>query len=684
MKKAFYIIFAILLLCTIGCGKKDTTQPENVGELYVEAIRNMDFDLAHEYVCTRCGAISLEKYTDAWDNIISVLEITDISVTDPYITTEDETEYLNYTITLKSDLTEDLITDVKAKMTYYEDMAHIDFTYDSILEGYEEGSYVRERTLKGTRGEIFAADGTILAQNSYSDTVYISVSADLNIDATLAQLSSIIPDLKLEKLRKNYETALERSHAVVSVKAYSRGTMDEALKEQLLRIEGVGIDDSSLTPQRYYPYGEIFAHAVGYTGAPSEADLEKYGYTNKTTLVGKTGLEASYENILHSEDGYSLEFVSSSGVITKVLQRVEPISGTDIRTTLSIADQTKAHYALEKYLADDQTGAAIVMDTKEGSISALSSNPSFDSNLFAFPIPDDVYQSTFGEGTNQPLLNRATQATLAPGSTIKPFTAAAAMDNNILTMNSVFPYEIENNKWTPPGDDWIWPPISRSERTPGELNMFAAMRSSDNIYFGWAAMKIGEDRFLQYFREKLHFDEDLPFNLPVKRGNLVNEGTEMNLKLLSDMGFGVGEMLVSPLQLVTLYTCFENDCDVIQPRIVSSITHSDGITQTTIESYGREVLYEDVMSEYAKYKIVESMFEVVRRGTARPIYKEGRSVASKTGTAVVSKTREISWVVAFYTEDTDKIVIVMVDGPADEGNIKFDICNILLEEETKE
>lgn len=679
MKKLIYILIAIMLILFMaGCGAEAAAR-KSVGQAYIDAIRDMDFDLAHEYVCNRCNAISLEDYTDAWDNIISVLKITNISVTDPYTTTEGDDEYINYTISLESELTDTLVTDVRQKLSYYDGEAHVDFEYGSILEGYEDGSYVRERTLKGTRGEIFAKDGSIIAQNSYSDTIYIDVSEDLDISSVLARLSALIPDLNLEKLRKNFDTALERSYAVVAVKAYNRGTIDEALREQIEMMEGVGIDDSSLTYQRYYPFGEVFSHVVGYCGAPSEEELEDYGYSEKTTIVGKTGLEASYERMLHSENGYSLEFVNSSGKITKILQRVEAVNGLNLRTTLSITEQTKAHFALEYYLHDDQTGAAIIMNTKSGDVSAIASNPCFDSNIFAFPIMDEDYQRLFGEGTMQPLLNRATQATLAPGSTIKPFTAAAALDNKVLSMDTVFPYQIEKNKWKPDDESWIWPPISRSERTPGELNMFSAIRSSDNIYFGWAAMKIGADRFIKFFRENLHFDEPFKFDLPVRRANLVNENTEMNDKLLSDMGFGVGEMLISPIELISLYTCFENDSCIIQPRLVRQITASDGITESVVSEFGREVVHENVMSEYAKSKMHGAMLEVVRAGTAHAIKSSSRTVACKTGTAVVSGVREVSWVVAYYTGmDEDRIILVMVDGPSDMGDNKFDIANELL------
>ena len=673
-------IISLMLFAGSACSSPVSAESRDAGSLYVESLRKMDFDSAYDHVCTRCNYISLEEFTDAWDNIIKLLEITGIDITDPEVTSEDGSEYINYRITLKSRLTEDLTTGVRQKLTYYDGTAHVDFSYDSILSGYEKGSYIRRRTLKGTRGEIFALDGTILAENSYSDTVYINVSDSLDIDRTLDRISSLLPDADTGRLKTVYEDALEREYSVITVKAYSKGTMDDDLRQALLSTEGVGIDDSSLTYQRFYPYREVFSHIIGYTGTPSEADLEKYGYDERTSVVGKTGLEASYEPVLHSEDGYSLEFVNSSGAVTHILDRVEPVNGRDVRTTLDIAMQTEAYYSLDKYIADDQTGCVIVMDTKSGDVSAMVSNPGYDSNLFSFPIDSVTYESLFGEGTNQPLLNRATQVTLAPGSTIKPFTAAVAMDNNILTMNSVFPYKIEKNKWLPDDTDWIWPPISRSKATPGVLNMYSAIRSSDNIYFGWAAMMIGKEKFMDYFENTLHFVDEMDFDLPVKRGNLVNKTTEFNKKLLSDMGFGVGEMLIAPIQLISYYTCFENGCDAIKPRIVKSITSSDGLTETVEQEFGREVAYSGLMSEYTRSKIYDALIEVVKTGTAHDIYDSRRSVAAKTGTAVVSTKREISWIVAFYTGrmDESRIVLVMIDGPADEGDIKFNIADLLL------
>ena len=675
----FMILAVLTAVFAAGC-RTEEIKARNTAELYIDALKDMDFDRAYDYVCRRCGSISLEDYVDAWDNIISVLKVTDIGIDGVHVESDGDTEYLCYRITLTSERVDTVSSEVRAKMTYYEGESHVDFTYDSILTGYAPDTLVRERVIKGVRGEIFAEDGTVLAENSYADTVYISVSKDLDIGTTLGRLSDTIEDLDLEKLRRSYDSALEKDYAAVTVKSYGIGTMDEALRERLGEIDGIGIDDSSMTYQRYYPYGRLFANIIGYTGVPSEAQLEEFPYTAKTGVVGKTGLESAWEETLHAEDGYSIEFVNSAGTIIKVLKHVPAVNGKDLRTSLNIADQTRAHYALEKYLNKDQTGCAIVMDTKLGFMSAMASNPSYDSNVFASPIDDETYEELFGEDSKQPLLNRATQVTLAPGSTIKPFTAAAAIDSGTLHMSSVFPYEIEDNKWLPNDPNWIWPPISRNDETMGVLNMFSAIRSSDNIYFGWAAMKMGDEKFLKYFRENLHFDESFPFDLPLKKGNLVNEKTQMTPKLLSDMGFGVGEVLVSPVQLISYYTCFENGGDVLQPRIIKSITESDGISETTVAEFGRTVLYEDVMFTHAREQIYDALLEVVNTGTAHVIHDRKKTIAAKTGTAVVSNTREIAWIVAFFTDmSEDRMILVMVDGPSDLGDVKFNIANELLE-----
>lgn len=683
MKKMIKSIAVILLVCAVLCfsaciGKK--TQAINIAETYIEKIREMDFDGAYKYVCRRCNNISLENYIDAWDKIINVLHVTNIEVDDGIIETEGDEQYLCYTIRFISERVDTIETQVRAKLTYYDGEAHVDFDYSQIMEGYSSDVKVRERPLKGVRGEIFAEDGTLIASNSYSDTVYIKVSKELDISKTLSELSAVIDGLNVEKLRKSYDSAIENDYAQVVVKSYNRGTMDEALQDRIKEIDGVDIDNSSLTYQRYYPYGELFSNVTGYVGEPTEAQTEKYPYSKKTLIIGKAGLESAWEDILHAEDGYSIELVNETGTVLKVLKRVPAVDGCDIRTSLRVSDQTRAFYALEKYLLDSQTGCAIVMNTKTAEISAMASNPYYDANVFAYPISDETYESLFGEESNQPLLNRATQVTLAPGSTIKPFTAAAALDSGTLSMESVFPYEIEDNKWQPNDPNWIWPPISRSRSTPGELNMYSAIRSSDNIYFGWAAMKMGEEVFLKYLREKLHFDEEFSFDLPVKKANVIGKDTELTPKLLSDMGFGVGEMLVSPVQLISYYTCFENDGEVLKPRIVSSLTKSDGIYEETQHEFVRTVLYDSVMSDSSREKIYKALLEVVNTGTAHSIHDRKRTVAAKTGTAVVSNKREISWIVAFFTEmDEDRIILVMIDGPSDMGDNKFDIANVLLE-----
>lgn len=158
---------------------------------------------------------------------------------------------------------------------------------------------------------------------------------------------------------------------------------------------------------------------------------------------------------------------------------------------------------------------------------------------------------------------RPRRASYPPGSLLKPFTIVPSLENGVVDANSVFPYEVTGNSWKPDGV-WYWDRVTRNESPDGPVNLEMAFRFSDNIYFSWATLNLGQEKFLEYMN-RIGIDTAVPFDLPTAKGNLINEGTEINRKLVSDMSFGHGEILLTPIQAASMYTVFQNNGDMLAP-----------------------------------------------------------------------------------------------------------------------
>src|SRR5690606_1834126 len=189
------------------------------------------------------------------------------------------------------------------------------------------------------------------------------------------------------------------------------------------RLEGVEVDAQLV---RYYPYGELFAHTIGYTARISEADLSKFTEEQDlryrgTYSIGKTGLEYQYEDLLHGHVGSQNVETNARGRVLRVLDREDPAPGKDLHLYLDVKLQETALAAMA-----GRRGAVVAIEVKTGGVLAAVSLPSYDPNLFVTGIGHDDFRA-LNESLDRPLYNRFVQATYPPGSTIKPVVALAGL-----------------------------------------------------------------------------------------------------------------------------------------------------------------------------------------------------------------------------------------------------------------
>ena len=220
------------------------------------------------------------------------------------------------------------------------------------------------------------------------------------------------------------------------------------------------------------------------------------------------------------------------------------------------------------------------------------------------------------------------------------------------------------------------------------MNMTNCMLHSDNIYFADVALKIGQEKFIAYFNEKLGMDKSLPYELGAARSQLYSRGSVMDNKMLADSGYGQGQVLVTPLQLAAMFSAFANNGDMPTPRITDGLYVTDGVEYKCIRKSEYSVWMEDAISTNAINKIIPMLQGVVdpnKNGTGRSLRVTNVDVAAKTGSAEIGKdkTRMYSWFAGFrlnVAQEDERVVIVMLDVP-DSGaysSLKFQIARELL------
>ena len=698
-KRKYIFLSALILamlLCAAGCKSSETDKIQTLETDFAVAVSNMKFDKAYECIAAYGDAPDKEQFVEDYQYIIDALEISSISISDIHTSVVAGTSYFAYTVTYKSEKIGDITFDCNPRIVLNGDKYYLQYDPEMILENYESGDKIKYITLPGQRGEIFTSDGTLIAQNTYADTVCISLveaGDNLDIDTTVSSLASILSlsDTEQEKIKTAYASAVENNYAVVSVKAFSHGSISDELEAQLTAIKGVTIDTDSVTYQRYYPYGTIYAHVTGYTGQPDEETLKKLtdeGYSS-SSVVGKTGIESAYNDKMLAKDGMRVVLINSDGGVKSVLYEKAAEDGQDVVLTIDDELQQRAYYQMETQLKDTQTGVVIVMNKNTGEVLSQVSYPSYNVNDMFFGVSEEKWKELSDEDGKLPIYNRVTQGLYIPGSLLKPFTASICIEKGAITKDSVFPYESElvNDKlsWTR-GGTWTNYPITRNEVTYGGMDMINCLANSDNIYFAWAALKLSDEQGASVFKDFLSgigTGEAVPYDLSTATSQLLNEDTTLSDRLLADMAFGQGELLYTPLQIITMYTMFSNDGDILQPRLVDSIYQGDAQNYEQTYKSQRTVWKQSGISLSTMEDVMEGLREVVYgsdNSTAKALRIDGQKIVAKTGTALKGsdKTETNSWVVAFQ-EDGDKLVLVLIEGPRETGNpAKFDIAREML------
>lgn len=513
-----------------------------------------------------------------------------------------------------------------------------------------QGNQLRIEPLAPTRGLIYDRNGVVLAENLPAWELTVIPEQVLDLEAQLQDLGAIglIP-LEYEGL-----TELVRSHRGFERVKLANLSDVQAARFAVRRHQFPGVDiQEGLI--RNYPFGELTSHAVGYVASISRSDLDRINRSEyaATSLIGKSGIERSYEVTLHGSVGYRQQLVNAQGRIlmdpvlaanSRVnleasqvsLETRWPLPGENVFLGLDIELQIAAHKALE-----GKRGAVVAIEPDSGDILALVSMPTFDPNQFAGGLSQTDFQ-ILNDDPDKPLFHRALAGHYPPGSTIKPFLGLAALHHRVLDPDH---REMCPGYFLLPGHSHRyrdWKPEGH-----GPMDLHQSIVQSCDTYFYQLAVNLGIDN-MSPFLEGFGFGERTGIDILNENAGVIPSrewkrtqfaGSENQTWYPGETvitGIGQGFTLVTPLQLAHATAVLATGGQRFKPRLV--IGTEDPLSGTVSKS--QPVLL-DVMSNIEEshwIRIVNAMVGVneERQGSGRNAMRGAEyTVAGKTGTAQV-------------------------------------------------
>ena len=521
---------------------------------------------------------------------------------------------------------------------------------------------VRLDVIRAPRGAIRDRAGRILADNQPSfDIVFrpAPIESTLRVRTViatdwLARVSGVIAGdsadvkRKVQEANRTGQTAVLRRAAPYAVMA--------AVEESRSELAGI---DVQVAPIRRYPSGTLAAQLLGYAGEINERELEEradkgYGLGD---LIGKTGVERRYEDVLRGEDGAEFVVVNAMGKRVTTLEEGPPklpISGRDVTLTVDLDIQR----ALEIAMAKIERGAAVVLDPRDGSVLAMVSKPVYDPNEFSRGISFDRWKELNSNGAF-PLLNRAMQSAYPPGSTFKVVCMLAGLKLGQVQPDSHMPTSCSGAYYFGGRRFGCW-----EHGGHGSLNLVDALQHSCDVYFYQLGLRLGIDPIEQTARA-LGLGERTGIDLPAEARGLVPTSQYYNdhfhtgrwpKGVLLNLGIGQGELLTTPLQLATMTAIVANGGHAVRPHVVRQVQGQDAFKVP-------RPLEPGVVASSAIWDAVHlAMHKVtIPGGTANASRTvPGMNVAGKTGTAQNPHGNDHALFVCFAPLETPTIALAVV------------------------
>jgi penicillin-binding protein 2 len=489
-----------------------------------------------------------------------------------------------------------------------------------------EQNRIRKVPIMAPRGKLFDREGRLIVDNYPSVTCFLVREQNKNVDADLPMIAQGL-NLDLEQLQatlKRFRSAA--GYQPIPIKqdiTADEQAFIEAHRNELPELETIEEE------RRLYPRDGFASHLIGYVGEVSEDDLNnnpRYAAYQPGDVVGKAGVEETYDQILRGEDGSKDVIVDSHGREMGVLGTQHAKPGQDLKLSIDLDLQREAEIAL-----GDNNGAVVVMDPRNGEILALVSHPSYDPNAFAVRIKRDEWNKLITD-PRHPLMNKAIQDQLAPGSTFKIIMSGAGLQEGVaqdMRVNCV-------------GGGSFYGRFFHCDKHHGVLAIQQAIPLSCDTFFYALAQKLGIDTISKYaisFGLSQRTGIDLPNEMSGVMPSTQWEWRNFHQKYYAgntiSVGIGQGETQVTPIQLVRALSGIASDGHFVRPHTLMPGQLTEDFQHAIIDTFQGSGEKTVALNPDTWMTITDGMAAATTSGTAAASHIEGVDFAGKTGTAQV-------------------------------------------------
>jgi len=508
-----------------------------------------------------------------------------------------------------------------------------------------EENRVRVTPIPAPRGVIMDQRGRPLAVNRPAFTVAL-LPKEMRHAAQEVRVVARLLGMDPAEITHRLAATQDRPSAPVRLRWDVPKQVVAALEESALDLPGVLVE---VDPVREYLYHDLAAHLLGYVGEINEQELRTLrgqGY-ELGDLIGKDGVERTYDRYLRGHDGENQAEVDAQGRIVRTIGTIPAKPGNAVVLGLDLDVQRAAEDGLGNRL-----GAVIAMDAHTGTILALVSHPAFDPNLFAAGITPAAWTGLLRD-PRTPLVDRAIQGAYPTGSVFKIVTGSAALELGLVRPGTRFYC---------PGYYTLGDRVFHDHETHGDVNFLDAIAKSCDVVFWTLSRPVGPDHLAEYAR-MFGMGRASGIDLPLEGAGVIPDPAWKDRTFKQpwyggdtlNMAVGQGYVLATPLQVARMVAAVGNGGDLVTPHVVAEIHAPDGrvVSQVAPPPGGRVRLSPQTMAV-----LQAGLAAVVTRGTAASIQIPGMTVAGKTGTAENIHGKPYAWFAGYAPAEAPRVVVV--------------------------
>lgn len=525
-----------------------------------------------------------------------------------------------------------------------------------------DGNRLRQSKIVAPRGLILDKDGKELVNNLPGYAV--SLQKQTEYDPQMLERLSKLIDMPLSEINERIKES-RNFYEPVRLRSNLTPDMVTKIEEQRRNLPDVLLE---VQPVRTYPFKELAVHALGYVGEVSAYEIEnKLFNVPQGSIVGKAGIEKSYDKYLRGTDGAFMEEVDVAGNVVQHFDTMQPVPGKNLKLTIDFRLQSALEKFTDQHLNDlrrygiapgARAAAVVAIDPRSGAVRAMVSRPGYDPNLFVNGISSKDWDK-INNDRNYPMNNKVISGEYPPGSTFKIVTGSAAFELKKVTLDELI-YDGGHHPLVPTMGN-------AGGEVLGWLDFIKGLAMSDNVYFYELGYRVGIDNIAKYARI-YGFGKPTGIDLEGESSGLVASkqvkreiwNEDWRLGDTFNAAIGQGFNLATPIQLAMMLSIVANGGTQYQPYLVDSILNTDGSQYAVPKrAEGKHI---DISQQTIDYMRMGMSATTQEGGTASYFNALPRKIAGKTGTAENSHGRDHGLFVAYGpVEDPELVVVCIVE-----------------------